>query len=165
MSEQLGLREAVAMGVGGLIGGGIFAVLGVAAEIAGNAAFLAYLIAGGVAMASGYSYSRLTAHFDEEGGSFTFIEHYTGNETIAGLVGWTLIVGYVGTMAMYAFAFGSFAAYLLVGSSHTVLRGALSIGIIGLFTGVNVMGVRESGESQDILVYVKVAILLTFGLV
>lgn len=51
MSEQLGLREVVAMGVGGLIGGGIFAVLGVAAEIAGNAAFLAYLIAGGVAMA------------------------------------------------------------------------------------------------------------------
>ena len=165
MSEQLGLREVVAMGVGGLIGGGIFAVLGVAAEIAGNATFLAYLIAGGVAMASGYSYARLTAHLDEEGGSFTFIEHYTGNENIAGLVGWTLIVGYIGTMAMYAFAFGSFVADLLVGTSDTWLRGVLSIGIIVMFTGVNLMGVRESGESQDILVYVKVAILFAFGLV
>lgn len=165
MSEQLGLREVVAMGVGGLIGGGIFAVLGVAAEIAGNAAFLAYLIAGGVAMASGYSYVRLTAHLDEEGGSFTFIEHYTGNENVAGLVGWTLIAGYVGTMAMYAFAFGSFAADLLIGSSATWLRGVLSIGIIVVFTGINLLGVHESGESQDILVYMKVVILLTFGLV
>ena len=165
MSEQLGLREVVAMGVGGLIGGGIFAVLGVAADIAGNAAFLAYLIAGGVAMASGYSYSRLTAYFHEEGGSFTFIEHYTGNENVAGLVGWTLLVGYVGTMAMYAFAFGSFAADLLVGTSDTWLREALSTGIIVMFTGVNLLGVRESGETQDILVYAKVAILLLFGLV
>jgi amino acid transporter len=165
MSEQLGLREVVAMGVGGLIGGGIFAVLGVAADIAGNAAFLAYLVAGGVAMASGYSYARLTAHLDEEGGSFTFVEHYTGNENVAGLVGWTLIVGYVGTMSMYAFAFGSFAADLLVGTSSTWLRGALSIGVIVVFTGVNLMGVRESGKSQDILVYIKVAILLAFGLV
>ncbi|WP_435344845.1 APC family permease [Haloarchaeobius sp. HRN-SO-5] len=165
MSEQLGLREVVAMGVGGLIGGGIFAVLGVAADIAGTAAFLAYLIAGVVAMASGYSYARLTAHLEEEGGSFTFVEHYTGNENVAGLVGWTLIVGYVGTMAMYAFAFGSFAAELLAGATGTWLRIALSIGVVVVFTGVNLMGVRESGESQDVLVYVKVVILVAFGLV
>ncbi len=165
MSDQLGLREVVAMGVGGLIGGGIFAVLGVAADIAGNAAFLAYLIAGVIAMASGYSYVRLTAHFHREGGSFTFIEHYTGNENVAGLVGWTLIVGYVGTMSMYAFAFGSFAAGLIVGTTDTWLRGALSVGIIVLFTGINLVGVRESGESEDILVYAKVVILFAFGFV
>jgi amino acid transporter len=165
MSEQLGLREVVAMGIGGLIGGGIFAVLGVAADIAGNAAFLAYLIAGVVAMATGYSYARLTAHLHEEGGSFTFIEHYTENENVAGLVGWTLIVGYVGTMSMYSFAFGSFAAVLLVGTTDTWLRGALSIGVLVVFTGINVLGVRESGTSEDVLVYAKVAILFAFGFV
>jgi amino acid transporter len=99
-------------------------------------------------MASGYSYAWLMAHFDDEGGSFAFIEHYTGNENVAGLVGWTLIVGDIGTMAVYAFAFGSFAADLLVGTSGTWLRGALSIGIIVTFTSVNLLGVRESGESQ-----------------
>ena len=165
MSEQLGLREVVAMGVGGLIGGGIFAVLGVAADIAGNAAFLAYLMAGVIAMASGYSYARLTAYFHQEGGSFTFVEHYTGNENVAGLVGWTLIVGYVGTMSMYAFAFGSFAAGLVVGTTDTWLRGALSVGIVVVFTGINLLGVRESGESEDVLVYAKVAILFAFGFV
>ncbi|WP_416010504.1 hypothetical protein [Haloarcula japonica] len=55
--------------------------------------------------ASGYSYARLTALRNEEGGLVTFIEHYTGNENVAGLVGWTLIVSYVGAMAMYASAF------------------------------------------------------------
>lgn len=163
MTEKLGLREVVAMGVGGLIGGGIFAVLGVAAEIAGNAAFLSYAIAGVVAIASGYSYARLTAHFEEEGGSFTFIEHYTDEQNLAGLVGWTLIVGYVGTMSMYAFAFGAFAADLLAGAGSSWLRAPLSIGVVVVFTGVNLLGVRESGVSEDVLVYVKVAILLAFG--
>ena len=127
------------MGVCGLIGGGIFVVLGVAAKIAGNAAFLAYLIAGGS------QWRRATRMHGSQPtsmkrGSFTFIEHYTGNENVAGLVGWTLIVGYVGTMAMYAFA-----ADLLVGTSGTWLRRALSIGIIVTFTGVNLIRVRDSG--------------------
>jgi len=154
MPERLGFREVVAMGVGGLIGGGIFAVLGIAVDIAGNAAFLSYLLAGAVALASGYSYAKLTASLHEEGGSFTFVEHYTERSNLAGLVGWTLVVGYVGTMAMYAYAFGSFGAGLLGLGDVPWARGAISIGVIALFTGVNLLGVRESGESQDVLVYV-----------
>jgi len=151
------------MGVGGLIGGGIFAVLGVATDIAGNAAFLSYLLAGAIALASGYSYARMTAHLREEGGSFTFVEHYTERENVAGVVGWTLVVGYVGTMAMYAYAFGSFATGLLGVGGVPWARGAISVGVVAAFTGVNLLGVRESGESQDFLVYAKVAILLLFG--
>ncbi|MFB6203613.1 MAG: APC family permease [Candidatus Nanohaloarchaea archaeon] len=163
MSERLGFREVLAMGIGGVVGGGIFAVLGVAARIAGNAAFISYFLSGLIALASGYSYVRMTSHLEEDGGSFTFLEHYVSNKNIAGMVSWVLIVGYIGTMAMYAYAFGSFSARMLGIGAHTVVRGLISIGILGLFVGVNLIGVQKTGESEDLLVYGKVAILLLFG--
>ena len=162
MAEKLGLREVVAMGVGGIIGGGIFVVLGVAANLAGHAAFLTYLLAGLIALASGHSYVQLTSRFEEDGGSFTFLEHYVSNIKIAGVVGWILIVGYIGTMAMYAYAFGAFTANLVGLGSITVVRPLISVGVIGVFVAVNWLGVRETGGSEDILVYSKVAILSLF---
>lgn len=162
MSDKLGLKEVVAMGVGGIVGGGIFAVLGVAAKLAGNAAFLSYLLAGTIALASGYSYTKLTEKLSEEGGSFTFLEHYLSNNNIAGMVGWILIIGYIGTMAMYAYAFGSFAGEILGIAAHSMLRGLISVGILAVFVAVNFAGARKSGSSEDLLVYGKTAILALF---
>ncbi|QKQ98340.1 amino acid permease [Candidatus Nanohaloarchaea archaeon] len=160
--SDLGFRESLAMGVGGIIGGGIFAALGVAAAIAGNAAPLSYLLAGIVALASAYSYVKMTAHFEDEGGSFTFLEHYVDNENIAGIVGWILVVGYIGTMAMYAYAFGSFAANIFP-MSFSLLRPVLSVAIVAIFVLVNFSGTSSAGESEDLLVYVKVLILGLFS--
>lgn len=163
MGEGLGLKEVVAMGVGGVVGGGIFAVLGVAAKISGNAAFLSYGLAGLIALASGYSYVKMTEHLEEEGGSFTFLEHYVSNNNIAGMVGWILIIGYIGTMAMYAYAFGSFTAKAIGIPHHSPIRGLISVGIILQFLLINFLGVKNAGVSEDILVYAKVAILLGFA--
>jgi amino acid transporter len=163
MSDELGFKETLAMGVGGIIGGGIFAALGVAASIAGNAAPISYLLAGGIALASAYSYVKMTAHLKDEGGSFTFLEHYVDNKNIAGMVGWILVVGYIGTMAMYAYAFGSFAANI-VPLEASILRPVLSIGVVGLFVLVNFLGTSSAGGSEDILVYIKVLILGLFSI-
>ncbi|MFB6158230.1 MAG: APC family permease [Candidatus Nanohalobium sp.] len=160
---DLGLKEVVAMGVGGIIGGGIFAVLGVAARLSGNAAFLTYFLAGVIALISAYAYYRITAQVHEEGGSFTFLEHYVSNNNIAGMVGWVLLVGYIGTMAMYAYAFGAFGAELLGFSASSFFRGFLSVAVIAVFVGINFLGAEETGSSEDLLVYVKVAILLLFS--
>ncbi|MFB6193406.1 MAG: APC family permease [Candidatus Nanohaloarchaea archaeon] len=161
--SELGFKETVAMGVGGIIGGGIFAALGVAASIAGNAAPLSYLIAGIIALASAYSYVNMTSHLEDEGGSFTFLEHYVENENIAGMVGWILVVGYIGTMAMYAYAFGSFAANIL--PLHLdLLRPVLSVAVVALFVIVNFLGTSSAGSSEDLLVYAKVAILALFSI-
>lgn len=165
MGEGLRLREVVAMGVGGVVGGGIFAVLGVAAKISGNAAFISYGLAGLIALASGYSYVRMTSHLHEDGGSFTFLEHYVSNKNIAGMVGWVLILGYIGTMAMYAYAFGSFTANLLGIPHGSILRGLISVAIIGQFVLINFLGVKNAGISEDLLVYIKMVILLGFGII
>ncbi|MDY7082018.1 MAG: amino acid transporter, partial [Halobacteria archaeon] len=84
MSGKLGLKEVVAMGVGGMVSGGIYAVLGVAMKQSGNAVPVSYLIAGVITLLTAYSYLKLTLHFGENGGVFSFIEHVSDNQHIAG---------------------------------------------------------------------------------
>ncbi len=164
-AEKLGLVEVVAMGVGGMVSGGIYAVLGLAMRQAGNAVPLSYLIAGVITLLTAYSYLKLTFHFDEHGGAFTFVDHATENRHFAGFVGWVLVVGYVGVMAMYAFAFGAYtliAARAVIGIElPQLLRPIISVLIVAAFVGLNLSGVRETGLFEDIAVYIKIAILLS----
>ncbi|MDY6769722.1 MAG: APC family permease, partial [Candidatus Nanohaloarchaea archaeon] len=103
----------------------------------------------------------------ENGGAFSFIEHAADNVHIAGFFGWVLVTGYVGVMAMYAYAFGAFT---LTGLRSTVgitlpqvLRPVLSVGIVALLVGVNVAGVKLSGLYEDVMVYIKIVLLLSFA--
>ncbi|AQL42035.1 amino acid transporter [Halorientalis sp. IM1011] len=167
MSEQqLGLTEAVSMALGGMIGGGIYAVMGVVAGITTYATWAAFVLAGVVALAAGYSYNALNRLSDSPGGSVTFVQCFTGNTTLAGMTGWTLLFGYIGSMAMYAFAFGEFA--VAFGAIPTDIAGVparplLSVLAVAGFVGLNVLGARTTGTVENILVAAKVAILLAFG--
>ena len=164
MSEKLGLREVIALGIGGLVSGGIFATLGVAMTNAGNAVPLSFILAGIITIFSSYSYVKLTLHFKEEGGSFSFIEHVVENKHIAGFFGWILIIGYVGTMALYAFAFGAYLTGLF-GSHDPVYRAIISVVLIVVLAGVNLLGIRDPGILEDVLVYIKAAFLLFIAFV
>ena len=169
VTERLGLTEAVSFALGGIIGGGIFAVLGVVARVAGPTAWVAYLIAGIVVMATGYSYVKLNERVprtEESGGAVAFIEVFLDRPTLAGMVGWTLIVGYVGTMAMYAYAFGAYFGAIFGITELPFLglpsRPVLSLLVIVGFIGVNLLGVHESGVVEDLLVALKLIIVLLF---
>lgn len=82
------------------------------------------------------------------------------NKNYAGVVGWILIVGYIGSAAMYAYAFGSFAAGILGFQASALIRPLISVAVIGLFIAINFLGTSSSGISEDVLVYVKVMILI-----
>ncbi len=162
-SEKLGLAEVVAVGVGGMVGGGIFAVLGLAMDVAGHAVVLAFIFGGVIALITGYGYAHLGLAFRDDGGSFTYIEHAFGKPFVAGVAGWLLVAGYIGTMALYGTAFGDYGAALLrpsaPGSFTTKLLASL---ILVAFLGINLTGVKLSGRLELILVAIKVAILLLF---
>lgn len=155
------------MGVGGMVSGGIYAVLGVAMAQAENAVPISYLIAGVITLLTAYSYLKLTLHFGEHGGVFSFVEHVVDSPTVAAYVGWVLVVGYVGVMAMYAFAFGAYtltAARAILGVElPQFLRPIISILIVAGFVGLNLKGVHETGLFEDIAVYIKIAILLSLA--
>ena len=162
--EDLGLFELIAMGVGGMIGGGIFSVLGLAVGIAGHAAPLAFGIGSLIALAAGYSYVRLALTYRNDGASFTYLEHaFPKRPNVAGVVGWAIVVGYIGTLALYAFTFGAYGADLLGKPHSTVLRMALSAAVLGFFMLVNLGGARASGKTEDLVVYAKVLLLAVFA--
>ena len=165
--QQLGLAEGVSIALGGMIGGGIFAVLGVVAQITHAATWAAFVLAGIVALCAGYSYNVLNRISDDRGGSVTFVQCFTGNATLAGMTGWTLLFGYIGSMAMYAYAFGSFATglpYVPTEVAGLPARPLVSILAIAGFVGLNMLGARATGSTENVLVGVKIAILLVMGL-
>ncbi|MFB6164900.1 MAG: APC family permease [Haloarculaceae archaeon] len=160
--SKLGLGGAAAIGLGGMIGGGVFSVLGVVVSIAGAASWAAFTAASLISMCAAYSYIKLNEAGSNLGGSVTQLEEFVGNSTLAGMIGWTLLVGYVGAMAMYAFAFGSFAVRLLPGwlAGSLPMRPVLSVIGVALFVGLNVAGARATGRSEEALVATKISILL-----
>ncbi|KZN26342.1 amino acid transporter [Haladaptatus sp. R4] len=164
-SEKIGLTESISMAVGGMVGGGIFAVLGVVAAAADTLAWLAFIVAGIIAMAAGYSFVRLGKLSNDGGGPLTYIERFTGSTKLAGMTGWTFIVGYIGTMAMYSYAFGGYFTELvgLTRIAGIPARPFVSGLVIVLFVGLNVLGAHASGRTEDVLVGLKVLILLVFG--
>jgi len=165
MGEQLGLGSAVSMALGGMIGGGIYAVLGVVAQITMYATWFGFVAAGFVAACAGYSYNKLNHLGDQRGGSVTFVQEFVENGTLAGMVGWTLLFGYVGSMAMYAFAFAEFAIGLGLPQQlfGLPIRPLVSVGAVGLFVALNLLGAHTTGAVENALVGGKVAILVAFG--
>lgn len=161
-SRKMGLNATWSMAVGGMVGGGIFSVLGVVAELAGPWAWLSFLIGGLIALATGWSYSQLAHKFGEGGGAFTFLRE-VHRDGLAGSLSWVLVAGYVLTISVYAFTFGHYLGHVLgLGAPWVRLSG---VAIIALLLGVNVMGVGEAAWLEIITVWGKLAILVALAAV
>jgi len=163
--SKLGFNGTWSMAVGGMVGGGIFSTLGVVVGIAGAWSWLSFAAAGIIALAAGYSYVKLAAYYGEGGGAFTFLREINA-EGFAGSLSWVLIIGYVLTIAVYAFTFGQYLGYVVgLGSWFPRVSGIV---IVALFIGLNLRGVGEAGSVEVFLVWFKLAVLVglaSWGLV
>jgi amino acid transporter len=163
--SKLGFNGTWSMAVGGMVGGGIFSTLGVVVGIAGALSWLSFAAAGLIALAAGYSYVKLAAYYGEGGGAFTFLREINA-EGFAGSLSWVLIIGYVLTIAVYAFTFGQYLGYVVgLGSWFPRVSGIV---IVALFIGLNLRGVGEAGSVEVFLVWFKLAVLVglaSWGLV
>ena len=164
LSRELGFKEALSIGLGGTIGGGVFSVLGIAAGFAGPAAILSFAFGGVLALLIGYSYVKLALRYQSAGGSYTFAKEAFGRY-IGGAFGWLLWTGYLASCSLYAYTFGSFFAHMVLpeGSIHAnLVSGVFAAVLIILSTIINLVGVKETGKSQNIIVLIKVIILVGF---
>ncbi|MCB0575957.1 MAG: hypothetical protein KDC61_15485, partial [Saprospiraceae bacterium] len=84
MGEKIGLKEAISIGIGGMVGGGIFAVLGLAVSLAKGGTPLAFLFAGALALITSYSYAKLSLAFPDRGGTVKFINQGFGTTIFSG---------------------------------------------------------------------------------
>lgn len=144
MGGNLGLKEAVAMALGGMIGGGIYSAFGIVVAISGKVAWLAFLVAGSIAMCAGYSYVKLNELADDRGGAPTYLREFVGHSMLAGMTGWTLLFGYIGSLALYAYAFASFFSELF-GRLH--FTSVLGVGSLPVTNTVAVLLIGRSSAS------------------
>ena len=164
-SAQIGMVAAVCIGIGGMVGAGIFSILGVVAEAAGNAMWLAFAIGGVVALLSTYSYAKLGATFPSAGGAVHFLVKSFGDGVLAGGLNLFMWAGYIISLALYATAFGSYAATFVTAAASPVLVKSLAVAVVVLLTLVNAFGARLMSWSETVIVVVKVAILVLFAAV
>src|SRR5262245_11548356 len=160
---QIGILAAVSIGIGGMVGAGIFSILGVVAQAAGNAMWLAFAVGGIVALLSTYSYSKLGAAFPSAGGAVHFLVKSFGDGVLAGGLNLFMWAGYIISLALYATAFGSYAATFVTTAPSRLLLKSLAIGSVVLLTLVNAFGAKLMGRSETVIVAIKVAILVVFA--
>lgn len=159
--RSLGLLETVTIGVGGMVGGGIFAVLGLAAQGAHGGTPVAFLLSGFIALLTAYSYARLAVRYPSQGGTVEYINQAFGPGRFSGSMNILLWLSYAVMLALYASAFGSYAASFFP-TSQLLWKHILSSAVVILLTGLNLAGARVVGNAEAWIVSLKIVILLFF---
>jgi amino acid transporter len=156
----MNMISVAAMGVGAMVGAGIFALLGVVALIAGNDTYLSFLGGGIIAALSGYSYAKLAARYPDAGGLTAYFHEAFGTGTTSGTLSLTYVITIAVTIAMVAKAFGAYATALAFGSStNPIVIDAFASGITILMVLLNIAGSKLVGKAEVILVGIKLTIL------
>src|SRR5712691_10043357 len=164
-SGRIGLVAAVSIGIGGMVGAGIFSILGVVAHAAGNAMWLAFAIGGVVALLSTYSYAKLGAAFPSAGGAVHFLVKSFGDGILAGGLNLFMWAGYIISLSLYATAFGGYAATFVTTTPSPLLLKSLAVVPVLVLTLVNAFGATLMGRWETVIVVVKVSILVLFAAV
>ena len=159
-------RSALFVGVGAMVGAGIFALLGQAGAIAGNATWLSFLLSGLISLFLGYSFVKLSIRYPSRGGLIHYLAvEYGSGRVTGGLSLLTLLAGII-TLAMAAVTFGSYAARIIGGEDYSViLAKGIAIGLIALLGVVIAVGGGAMNAIQSISVVVVVTVLVGLSLV
>jgi amino acid transporter len=161
-NDKMGFWPVVAIGVGGMVGGGIFAVLGLAVQLAHGGTPVAFAVAGGVALLTTYSYAKLSVAYPSRGGTVTFLDRAFGAGMITGSLNVLLWLSYVVMLSLYALAFGSYSATFFPEAWQIAGKHAMISVAVILITGLNLLSAGWIGKAENWIVGLKVVILLLF---
>ncbi len=156
--KGVGTLGAMAIGIGGMVGGGIFAVLGEAVSLAGGATPLAFLLAGVIAALTSYSYARLSVRYPSQGGTLVFIDQAFGKDLATGVINLVLWLSYLVTLSLYAVAFGSYSLTFFSSTAPWLRHALISAGIL-VPVVINLVSARLVSRSETVIVVIKLALL------
>ncbi|GAA4587675.1 APC family permease [Planotetraspora phitsanulokensis] len=152
LERRLGLTDAVVIGLGAMIGAGIFAALAPAAHVAGSGLLLGLALAAVVAYCNATSSARLAARYPASGGTYVYGRERLG-DFWGYLAGWAFVVGKTASCAAMALTVGS---YVWPGQAH-----AIAVAAVVALTAVNYAGVRKSAWLTRVIVAVVLAVLVS----
>ena len=159
----LSVRQAAFIGVGAMVGAGIFSLLGAAGAVAGAAVWLSFLIAGAVAMLQGYSFAKFGARYPSAGGLLEYVIRGFGNGHFAGIIAWLIFATNAIITAMVAVSFGSYASSAVSAEGKGAVS-AFAILLIVAMAFLNVFGSKAVARAQTVVVFVVIGILTVFSI-
>lgn len=161
--RALGFLDAFSIGIGGIVGGGIFATLGLATVESHGATFISFLVGGVVALLTAYSYVKLSIAFPSKGGTVTFINKAFGPGLFSGSLNTLLVMSYVVLLAVYAYAFANYAAATFFPrENYDFWHRVLLTGVMVVLALVNFAGPALVEKSEGFFNFSKLLILFVF---
>lgn len=154
LKRVIGAPELFAIGYGD-VGSSIYYALGLTALYALGATPIALAIAGFVFFCTALTYAEMSTTFPEPGGSATY-SRYAFNDLISFIAGWGLLLDYIVTIAISAFAIPPYLKYIIPFDNSVVAHTGLAIGLIAVLYGVNVIGVKYSGKLSSLLAVITI---------
>ena len=179
LSQDLTLLDITMLGIGALMGGGVFVLLGLGAEVAGPALLLAFFLNGVITIPTMMVYAQLGSAFHDAGGGYLWIKDAL-KQPWGFLGGWMGWFSHAVACAVYALASGFFLVWLLkraglvgaAGEGQVLLGGllvaeslviALSAAVFALlFVALNYVGVKQSVKAENAINYLVLTVVVVF---
>lgn len=167
LAKDLGPLAALTIGVGTMIGAGIFVLPGPAVAEAGPLVAVAFVLGGAIALLTALSASELGTAMPKAGGAYYYVNHALG-PLFGSVAGWANWMGLAFASAFYMFGFGQYVGEFLsvpgVNLGLIALSPAKVVALFGatLFIGINYVGAKETGRLQNVIVVTLVVILTVF---
>jgi amino acid transporter/nucleotide-binding universal stress UspA family protein len=176
LARDMGLLHVTMIGVGAMIGAGIFVLTGLAAGVAGPALILVFAFNGLVTALTAMSYAELGSCFPEAGGGYLWVKEALPQPN-GFLSGWISWFAHAVACSLYAVAFGAFTVDLLhmagvdlshlfhsltADHGHLLAAKVIAALITLLFVWINFRGAKETGQAESVVTIVKIVVIALF---
>ena len=161
-SPRLTVRQAAFIGIGAMVGAGIFSLLGAAGEVAGAAVWLSFLIAGAIAGLQAYSFAKFGARYPTAGGLLEYVRKGYGDGHFLGIIAWLILAANAIVTGMVAVSFGSYASESFFDGQESLTK-TFAVLLIVAMTLLNIVGSHAVARAQTVIVYVVLTILTVFA--
>jgi len=162
--KAFGLWSAVFLGIGSMVGAGIFIVIGEAGAIAGNVVWVSFILGGIIALLSGYSLAKLALRYPSRGGIVEYLVQEFDENIFSGAMSVMFYFAQLIALAAVAKSFGEYGARLF-GYSSVFAINSFALGIIAFFTIINLIGAYFVAKSENIIVIIKLSVLVIFTII
>ena len=155
---------AVSMGIGAMVGAGIFALLGQAGQIAGSAVWISFFLGGIIALLSGYSMGKLGARFPSSGGIVEYLVQGYGENIFSGAISVMMYISALVSISLIARTFGTYAYHLFLPNQPHIFVEIFAAFIILFFMFINLRGPGSMTKIEKIIVLIKMIALGIFAI-
>ncbi len=158
LNRTLGLPMLTFYGTGMILGAGIYSIIGQAAGIAGVGLWQGFLLAGVAALLTALSYAELATMYPMAGAEYLYLRNaFSNHRWLAATIGIVVIFAGCASAATVALAFSSYLQHFIV-----LPRTAVAVGVLRIFTGINIIGIRQSSWTNAIFTLIEASGLIIF---